>query len=202
MVMMLAACDKPAPQFHATDITGASFGQRLALTDHNGQPRKLEDFRGRAVVLFFGYTACPDVCPTTLSKYAEVLKALGPEAAKVQVLFVTLDPERDTPQRLKEFVPWFDPSFIGLYGDRAATEAAAKEFRIFAARKEVGGGMGYVLDHTAASYIFDPAGRLRLYVADAMPAASYGFKPTDGAFKDVRTFGEQVKHVACSNFAF
>jgi protein SCO1/2 len=171
MVMMLAACDGQAPAFHATDITGAAFGQRLELTDHDGKPRRLEDFRGKAVVLFFGYTACPDVCPTTLAKYAEVMKALGPDAQKVQVLFVTLDPERDTAQRLKEFVPWFHPDFIGLHGDRAATEAAAREFRIFAAKKEVGGGMGYVLDHTAASYILDPAGRLRLYVADALPAA-------------------------------
>ncbi|MGE5491515.1 MAG: SCO family protein [Actinomycetota bacterium] len=164
--MALTACSRQAPVFHGTDITGASFGQHLALTDHNGQPRRLEDFRGKAVVLFFGYTACPDVCPTTLAKFAEVMKALGPEAQKVQVLFVTLDPERDTPARLKEFVPWFDPSFIGLYGDRAAIDAAAKEFRIYAAKKEVGGGMGYVLDHTAGAYVFDPAGRLRLFVSD------------------------------------
>lgn len=166
LVIALAACSRPAPTFHGTDITGASFGQHLELTDHNGQPRRLEDFRGKAVVLFFGYTACPDVCPTTLAKFAEVMKALGPEAQKVQVLFVTLDPERDTPQRLKDFVPWFDPSFIGLYGDRAAIDAAAREFRIYAAKKEVGGGMGYVLDHTAGAYVLDPAGRLRLFVTD------------------------------------
>lgn len=173
LVMALAACGKQAEQFHATDITGAAFGQKLELTDHDGKVRRLEDFRGKAVALFFGYTACPDVCPTTLSKYAEVMKGLGPEeAAKVQVLFVTLDPERDTAARLKEFVPWFHPSFIGLYGDRAATEAAAKEFKVFAAKKEVGGGMGYVMDHTAASYIIDPAGRLRLYVGDSLPAAA------------------------------
>jgi len=171
LVMALAACNKPGPAFHGTDITGAVFGQRLELTDHNGQLRHLEDFRGRAAVVFFGYTACPDVCPTTLAKFAEVMKMLGPDAQRVQVLFVTLDPERDTAARLKEFVPWFDPRFIGLYGDRAATEAAAREFRIFATKKEVGGGMGYVLDHTAASYIYDPAGRLRLYVTDATPAA-------------------------------
>lgn len=171
LVMALAACSPQGPAFHGTDITGASFGQRLELTDHNGQPRHLEDFRGKAVALFFGYTACPDVCPTTLAKFAEVMKLLGPEAERVQVLFVTLDPERDTAARLKEFVPWFDPRFIGLYGDRAATDAAAKEFRVFSAKKEVGGGMGYVLDHSAGSYIFDPAGRLRLYVSDATPAA-------------------------------
>lgn len=170
LVMMLAACDRQAPAFHSTDITGVSFGQRLDLTDHNGRSRHLEDFRGKAVVLFFGYTACPDVCPTTLAKFAEVMKSLGPDAQKVQVLFVTLDPERDTAARLKDFVPWFDPSFIGLYGDRPTTDAVAKEFRIFSAKKEVGGGMGYVLDHTAGAYVFDPAGRLRLLVSDATPA--------------------------------
>lgn len=171
LALMVAACSRPATTFHGTDITGAAFGQHLALTAHDGRPRRLEDFKGRAVVLFFGYTACPDVCPTTLAKFAEVMKALGPEAQRVQVLFVTLDPERDTPQRLKEFVPWFDPRFVGLYGDRAATEAVAREFRVFSAWKEVGGGMGYVLDHTAGAYIYDPAGRLRLYVGDSAPAA-------------------------------
>lgn len=165
-LLALAACGRGAPPFRATDITGASFGQRLALHDHDGRPRRLQDFQGRAVVLFFGYTACPDVCPTALAKFAAVLQALGPQAEKVQVLFVTLDPERDTAERLKAFVPWFHPSFLGLRGDAAATAATAQEFRVFSARKEVGGGLGYVLDHSAGAYVFDPAGRLRLYVGD------------------------------------
>ncbi|MBS1189078.1 MAG: Electron transport protein SCO1/SenC [Rhodocyclaceae bacterium] len=171
LALLLAACDQAAPVFHGTDITGARFGQRLELTDHNGQARRLADFQGKAVVLFFGYTSCPDICPTTLAKLADVMKHLGPESKQVQVLFVTLDPERDTAARLKAFVPWFDPGFLGLYGDRPGTDALAREFRVYSARKEVGGGMGYVLDHTAGAYIYDPAGRLRLYVGDGAPVA-------------------------------
>lgn len=164
--LFFAGCSPRPPAFRATDITGAGFGQRLDLTDHDGRPRSLADFRDKAVVLFFGYTACPDVCPTTLARFAEVMKQLGNESERVQVLFVTLDPERDSPQRLKEFVPWFHPGFIGLTGSREQIDAAAKEFRIYSSRKEVGSGLGYVLDHSAGSYVFDPAGRLRLYVRD------------------------------------
>lgn len=152
-----------------SDITGADFGRRLALTDHTGKARTLDDFRGKAVILFFGYTACPDVCPTALTRFAETLKQLGDEAPRVQVLFVTLDPERDTPAQLAAYVPWFHPSFIGLYGDAEATRAAAREFKIFYTRQESKGGMGYVLDHSAGAYVFDPAGRLRLYVRDDAP---------------------------------
>lgn len=170
IALLLSACGRELPAFRNTDISGAAFGRRLELTDHNGRRRRLEDFRGQAVVLFFGYTACPDVCPTTLAKFAEVMKVLGSAAGKVQVLFVTLDPERDTAGRLRQFVPWFDARFLGLYGDRAATDAAAKEFRIYSARQE-GGGLGYVLDHSAGAYVFDPAGRLRLYVGDTASAA-------------------------------
>jgi protein SCO1/2 len=137
------------------------------LSDHNGQNRSLGDFRGKAIVIFFGYTSCPDICPTTLSRLAEVLKVLGPEAEKVQVLFVSLDPERDTRERLKEFVPWFHHSFLGLYGDAAQTKAVSEEFRVFSSRKEVGSQLGYVLDHSSGAYVYDPAGRLRLYVRDS-----------------------------------
>lgn len=168
--LLLLACSQSGVVFRATDITGAAFGKRLDLTDHNGQARHLEDFRGKAVVLLFGYTACPDVCPTTLAKFAGVMNALGPQAERVQVLFVTLDPERDTEARLKEYVPWFNPAFLGLHGDRTATDAVKKEFRIYSARVEGAGGLGYTLDHSAGAYVFDPAGRLRLYVADSAPA--------------------------------
>lgn len=170
LALLVAACHPSPPPFRGTDITGADFGRKLALTDHNGKPRTLEDFHGRVVVLFFGYTSCPDVCPTTLTRLAEVMKRLASRAAQVQVLFVSLDPERDTAERLRDFVPWFDPSFLGLYGDPAQTAATAREFRIFSARKEVGGGMGYVLDHSAGAYAFDPAGRLRLYFRDSATA--------------------------------
>lgn len=163
----LFACTAQTPAaFRNTDISGAEFGRTLALTDHHGQPRTLADFRGKAVIVFFGYTSCPDVCPTALARFAEAMQQLGADAARVQVLFVTLDPARDTPAKLAAYVPWFDPSFLGLYGDAAATAAAAREFKVFYAKKETGGGMAYVLDHSAGAYVFDPAGRIRLYVKD------------------------------------
>jgi len=118
-------------------------------------------------VLFFGYTSCPDICPTMLARLSDVMKALGADAQRVQVLFVTVDPERDSADRLKDFVPWFNPTFLGLRGDDAQTKAATKEFRVFAARKPVEGELGYVIDHSSGAYVFDPAGRLRLYVKDS-----------------------------------
>lgn len=163
---LLLACNQAQPVFRNTDLTGATFGRWLSLTDHHGQKRTLDDFRGKAVVVFFGYTACPDVCPTMLAKLAEVMKVLGGDASQVQVLFVTVDPERDGADRLKEFVPWFYPTFIGLRGDTTETKAVTEEFRVFAARKTVSGDLGYVIDHSAGAYIFDPAGKLRLYVKD------------------------------------
>ena len=166
LFLAMTACEQAPPGFRNTDISGARFGQHLEMRDHHGRPRKLADFHGQAVVLFFGYTACPDICPSALSKFAAVMQALGPQADRVQVLFVTLDPERDSAERLKDFVPWFYPSFLGLYADRPTTDAVAKEFRVVSARKEVGSGLGYVLDHTAGAYVFDPAGRLRLYIGD------------------------------------
>lgn len=166
---LLAACTREAPPLQNTDITGAEFGRRLALTDHHGTARTLADYRGKAVVLFFGYTSCPDVCPATLSRFAEVMKQLGKDAERVQVLFVTLDPARDTPAKMAEYLKWFHPSFVGLTGNAAAIEAAAREFKVFAAKKEVGGGMGYVVDHTSGAYVLDPAGHLRLFVKDDAP---------------------------------
>lgn len=164
--LTLVACT-PAPEaFKNTDLTGASFGRQFTLSDHNGKMRSLADFKGKATVIFFGYTSCPDICPTMLSRLAEVMKVLGQEAEKVQVLFVSLDPERDSAERLKEFVPWFYPSFLGLRGDAAQIKAVSEEFRVFSSRREVGSQLGYVLDHSAGAYVFDPAGRLRLYVRD------------------------------------
>lgn|SRR5574343_791401 len=162
----LLACQRVPVAFNNTDLTGATFGRQLALTDHFGQPRSLPDFAGKAIIVFFGYASCPDVCPTMLAKLAEVMKALGDDASRVQVLFVTVDPERDSAERLKEFVPWFYPTFLGLRGDAVQTRAATEEFRVFAAKKQVSGEMGYVIDHSAGAYVFDPAGRLRLYVKD------------------------------------
>jgi protein SCO1 len=154
----------PASQFRNTDVTGLGYAQDFALTDHTGKPRTLADFKGKAVVMFFGYTQCPDVCPTTMAEMATVMQELGPLASKVQVLFVTLDPARDTQQLLAKYVPAFDSRFLGLYGDQAATDKVAKEFKVFY-QKVPGKDLGsYTLDHTAGSYVFDPQGRIRLFV--------------------------------------
>ena len=161
----LAACTPDGPKFQASDVTGATFGRNFSLTDAAGKLRTLADYRGKAVVIFFGYTQCPDVCPTTLAELAEVMKRLGPDADRVQVLFVTVDPERDTADLLSKYVPAFDPRFMGLRGDAAATEAVAKEFKIIY-QKQPGATPGsYTMDHSAGTYIFDPQGRLRLYVS-------------------------------------
>ncbi len=161
----LSGCAPDGPKFQASDVTGATFGRDFSLLDTSGKPRTLADYRGKAVVIFFGYTQCPDVCPTTLAELAEVMKKLGPEADRVQVLFVTVDPERDTPELLSKYVPAFDPRFAGLYGDAAATERVAKEFKIIY-QKQPGATPGsYTVDHSAGTYIFDPQGRLRLYVS-------------------------------------
>lgn len=180
-ILLLGACgEAAAPPFHNTDITGSSFGAEFpqALTDHRGQPRRLKDFRGKVVILFFGYTHCPDVCPTSLARFAEAVKQLGPAGERVQVLFVSIDPERDTPARLAEYVPWFNSSFLGLTGTPAAVAEVTKEFRIYAARQPVDGALGYVMDHTAGAYVYDPAGRLRLFVKDDAPL--------DGLVADLR----------------
>lgn len=163
--LALAACSgPPAPTFHATDITGAEYGRTLALTDHNGKPRTLDDFRGKVVTVFFGYTQCPDVCPTTLTTMSEVMRSLGPDADRVQVLFVTVDPERDTQALLANYVPAFDPRFLGLRGSLDETAAVAKDFRTFYQKSGDTSGPNYTIDHAAGTYIFDPQGRARLYV--------------------------------------
>jgi protein SCO1/2 len=166
VLALLAACSPTPPPFHNTDLSGATFGRVLNLTDHNGQPKTLADFHGKVVVLLFGYTSCPDICPSMLTRLAEVMTALGDAALKVQVLFVTVDPERDSGERLKEFVPWFYPGFLGLRGDTAQTRAVLHEFRVVATPKPVAGAMGYVIDHSAGAYVLDPDGRLRLYVKE------------------------------------
>ena len=164
LALLLAACSPDAPKFRSTDITGADFGKELALTGHDGKPRTLADFRGKAVVLFFGYTHCPDICPTTLADMAGIMKKLGKDAARVQVLFVTVDPERDTPDVLAKYVPAFDPGFLGLSGDAAATQRAAKEFKIFYEKRPGSTPSAYTVDHSGQSYVIDPQGQLRLFV--------------------------------------
>ncbi|MBD5802913.1 hypothetical protein AZOA_23460 [Azoarcus sp. Aa7] len=165
-VATLAACSNPSatPTFRATDITGADYGKGLALSDHHGAQRTLADFRGKVVTLFFGYTQCPDVCPTNLATMAEVMRQLGPDAERLQVLFVTVDPERDTQQLLAQYIPVFDPRFIALRGDAAQTTAVAKEFRVFYQKSGDTSGNNYTVDHSTGTYVFDPTGRVRLYV--------------------------------------
>jgi protein SCO1/2 len=158
---LAAGCDS-RPQFRSTDITGAEYGRTLELTDHTGKPRRLEDFRGKAVVLFFGFTHCPDVCPTTLVEVAGALEKLGADAQRVQVLLVTVDPERDTQEALAKYVTAFNPTFLGLRGDAAATRRVAKEFKIYYEKRKTGDT--YTVDHSGQTYVIDAEGRLRLLV--------------------------------------
>jgi protein SCO1/2 len=163
-VALLAACEPAAPKFRSTDITGVDYGKTLELTDHHGKARRLEDYRGKAVVVFFGFTHCPDVCPTTLADMAIAMRQLGAQADRVQVLMVTVDPERDTPEVLARYVPAFDARFVGLRGDLEATRRTAKEFKVYF-EKRAGKTPGeYSVDHSAHSYVYDPQGRLRLFV--------------------------------------
>lgn len=162
---LLGGCGvSDAPKFHATDITGADYAKAFTLTDQHGKPRTLAEFKGKAVTVFFGYTQCPDVCPTNLSTMAQVVKLLGADGERLQVVFVTVDPERDTQQLLSEYMPAFHSTFLGLRGDSATTERVMKDFRIFAQKQGDIAGGNYTVDHTAGTYAYDPQGRLRLYI--------------------------------------
>lgn len=167
----LAGCDKlgigvpgaSAPAFKAIDITGADYAKELSLTDANGKPRTLAEFKGKVVVVFFGFTQCPDVCPSTMAELAAVKRELGVDGARVQGIFVTVDPERDTAALLKDYVANFDSSFVALRGTPDETKAAAKQFKIFYAKVPGKTDSSYTMDHTAGSYIFDAKGRVRLF---------------------------------------
>lgn len=171
LAVLLLACGQEAARFNATELTGVDWGRDFYLLDASGKPRQLADFKGQAVVLFFGYTQCPDVCPTTMSKLRAVMQELGDEAKRVQVVFVTLDPERDTAELLGQYVPAFDARFLGLYGSQEATAATAKEFKVFYQKQPAAAPGRYTLDHTAGLYIFDPRGKLRLFVRDGEETA-------------------------------
>ena len=164
LALAVAACDSGRPQFKHTDVTGADFARDFALTDHNGKKVTLADFRGRVVTVFFGFTQCPDVCPTALAEMRAVVEKLGPDGPKLQVLFITVDPERDTQALLAQYVPAFNPAFVGLYGDAETTAKVAKDFKVFY-QKVAGKTAGsYTVDHSAGTYVFDPQGKLRLFV--------------------------------------
>ena len=166
LTLGLAGCDRPpaAPRFDGIDITGAAYARHLDLPDTSGRMRHLADFKGRVTVVFFGYTQCPDVCPTTMLELAQARKLLGAEGARVQGVFVTIDPARDTPAVLQAYVQNFSPDFVALRGDEAQTEAAAKEFKVFYAKVPGDAPGSYTMDHTAGSFVFDPEGRVRLFV--------------------------------------
>jgi protein SCO1 len=168
LAALAAGCERsaapPAPTFHGIDITGADYARNLALADQFGTRRTLADFKGKVVVVFFGYTQCPDVCPTTMAELAQVKKALGSDGERLQGIFVTVDPERDTAPLLKEYLAAFDPGFIGLSGSVEETRAAAKEFKVFYAKVPGKTEGSYTVDHTAGAYVFDPSGRVRLFV--------------------------------------
>jgi protein SCO1/2 len=171
LALLASGCDKLSskpPAFQNTDLTGLDYAKGFSLTDHTGKARTLADFRGKLVVLFFGYTQCPDVCPTTMAEMANVMKELGPAADDVQVLFVTLDPERDTQELLAHYVPAFDKRFLGLRGTPEQTMQTAKEFKVFVAKVPGKGpdsaADNYTVDHTAGSYVFDKEGRVRLFL--------------------------------------
>lgn len=167
VLFCLLGCGKqqpPAEAFIGTDVSGAVLGNDLGLMDHNGKVRHLSDFRGKVVALFFGYTHCPDVCPTTMADLAKAKRLLGERGEAMQVLFVTLDPERDSAEVLGRYVPSFDPSFIGLRGDAAATEKVSKDFKVFFSRQDSASRAGYSIDHSGGIYVFDRNGKLRLYL--------------------------------------
>ena len=190
MVLVAAGCKptepvEPIEPFQSTDVTGANFAKDFQLLDHLGNKRSLADFKGKVVALFFGYIHCPDICPTTLTELSSVMGHLGNEANRVQVLFVTLDPARDTPEILAKFVPSFNPNFIGLYGTPDVITETAKEYKLVFTKQPSKTSNNYTLDHSAGTYIYDATGKLRLY-------ASYG-QGVDALVADIKTLlGEAI----------
>ncbi|MDO9238182.1 MAG: SCO family protein [Aquabacterium sp.] len=171
----LTACDKiksplvppVAEQYNSVDITGADYAHKLGLLDYDGRKRQLADFKGKVVFVFFGFTQCPDVCPTTVAELAQVKKKLGVDGDRLQGVFVTIDPERDSAAVLKAYLQGMDPSFVGLRGTLAETEATAREFKVFYQKVPTKNG-GYTMDHTAGAFVFDPDGQIRLFVRYGM----------------------------------
>ncbi|MDL9999796.1 SCO family protein [Variovorax sp. J22P240] len=161
--LSLAACTESKPSFNAVDITGADYAKDFSLTDAEGRVRTMADFKGKAVVLFFGYAQCPDVCPTTMSEMTQVKQQLGADGGKLQVLFVTVDPARDTPEVMKAYMGAFDPSFVALIPTPDQLAAMTKDFKVYYKKVDGKTPTSYSMDHSAASFIYDPQGRLRLY---------------------------------------
>ncbi len=171
--IIFTGCTPPVAKFRNVDITGADYAQGFSLTDMFGQPATLQSYSGKVVVMFFGYTQCPDICPTTMTELSEAMKVLGPSASDVQVLFVTLDPDRDTPELLKQYVPSFDKRFIGLYGSKEVIEATTREFKVYFGKVPGKTPQSYTIDHTAGTYVFDKGGKIRLFVRNGQDTSSF-----------------------------
>ena len=162
--LLLAGCsDDVAESFAAIDITGADYATGFSLTDHNGQARTLADFKGKVVVIFFGFTQCPDVCPTSLGELAEVKRLLGSDGDRLQGLFISVDPERDTPEIMKQYMASFDPTFLALYAAPDALAELAKSYKVYYKKVDGPTPTSYTMDHSAGSYVYDTQGRIRLY---------------------------------------
>ena len=160
---IINGCSEQKPAFSSIDVTGADYAKDFSLTDHNGQPKSLKDFAGKVVVLFFGYTQCPDVCPTSMAELAEIKKLLGADGNKLQGLFITIDPERDKPDVLKAYMGNFDPSFLALIPTPAQLAELAKDYKVYYKKVDGKTATSYTMDHSAGSYVYDPKGKLRLY---------------------------------------
>ena len=160
---IITACSEKKQSFTSIDITGADYARDFVLTDHNGQPRSIKDFAGKVVVMFFGYTQCPDVCPTSMAELVEVKKLLGKDGERLQGLFVTVDPQRDKPEMLKAYMANFDPTFLALYTTPEKLEALAKDYKVYYKKVDGKTPTSYSMDHSAGSYVYDSQGKLRLY---------------------------------------
>lgn len=171
--LALSGCERAAPPHHynAFDITGATYAQGFDLPDFDGKPRKVADFAGKLTVVFFGYTQCPDACPTTMSELSGILKSLGPDAARVQVVFITVDPSRDTAALLKNYVTNFRPDFLALRGDEAQTQKIIHDFKLVVEKVPGKTADSYTIDHTAGTYVFDTQGRIRLFASQSLDPA-------------------------------
>lgn len=163
LVVAMTACTPDKPKFNAIDVTGADYAKGFTLTDHQGQTRSLSDFKGKVVVLFFGYTQCPDVCPTTMTELAEVKRLLGADGDKLQGVFVTVDPARDTAELLKAYMGNFDPTLVAFIPTPEQLAAVAKDYKVYYKRSEGKTPTSYTMDHSAGSYVYDTQGNLRLY---------------------------------------
>jgi protein SCO1/2 len=169
---LVAACGQGTPAFKGSDITGTHLGKDLSMIDQDGRPRTLADYAGKVKVVFFGYTHCPDVCPTSLAELAQVMQALGSDASRVQVIMITVDPERDTPEVLKQYVQTFNPAFVGLTGTPEQVKQAATSFKVYYAKVMAKDGADYSMDHSAAFYLLDGSGEARVLAGNGTDGES------------------------------